>query len=364
MFSLAGGNLQKGPSPLRSERFEAVAKKGRALMVDARWVDAIGSLAEAVKIARQENRPDLEVEAYDLIGEALCKKGDKDKADKYLAKALELAKSKNDSKGLATTYKVLCYLSFLKGEREAAGRYLASMLEISERSGLDGHKGLALVGLAHMSTDAGDFPHAIEDFKKGIVILEKAEGSEMKRELAKAYNGIGDALESTGDHARALTYYEKAKEEFLFEGDPHGRALAEIGVAECCTRLGFTVRAMEQLETARRDLMNLKDNAGLGEVYRISGALMTGQANWGAAKSHLDKAVTILSADKTKPRFISGLVRTFAELGRMYLIKGDTDKSEASFKEARELAEKFGSKRLKDFVEQSQKDADKQSYKR
>jgi len=159
-------------------------------------------------------------------------------------------------------------------------------------------------------------------------------------------------------------YYEKAKEEFLFEGDPHGRALAEIGVAECCTRLGFTVRAMEQLETARRDLMNLKDNAGLGEIYRISGALMTGQANWGAAKSHLDKAVIILSADKIKPRSISGLVRTFAELGRMYLIKGDSDKSEAAFKDARDLAEKFGSKRLKDFVEQAHKDADKQSFKR
>ena len=357
-------NLQKGPVPPRSEKFEAVAKKGRALMVDARWVDAIGSLAEAVKIARQENRPDLEVEAYDLIGEALCKKGDQDKAEKYLAKALELAKLKEDSKGLASTYKVLCYLSFLKGDRASAAKHLASMLEISDRSGLDSHKGLALVGLAHMAIDGGDFPHAIEDFKKGIGLLEKAEGSEMRRELAKAYNGIGDALESTGDHPRALTYYEKAKEEFLFEGDPHGRALAEIGVAECCTRLGFTVRAMEQLETARRDLMNLKDNAGLGEVYRISGALMTGQANWGAAKSHLDKAVTILSADKIKPRFVSGLVRAFTELGRMYLIKGEIEKSEASFKDARELAESSGSKRLKDFVELAQKDADKQSYKR
>jgi tetratricopeptide (TPR) repeat protein len=361
---LVGGNLQKGPLPPRSEKFEAVAKKGRALMVEARWVDAIGSLAEAVKVARQENRPDLEVEAYDLIGEALCKKGDKDKADKYLAKALELAKSKEDTKGLASTYKVLCYLSFLKGDREGAAKYLASMLEISERAGLDGHKGLALVGLAHMATDAGDFHHAIDDFKKGIELLEKSVGSDMRRELAKAYNGIGDALESTGDHARALTYYEKAKEEFLFEGDPHGRALAEIGVAECCTRLGFTVRAMEQLETARRDLMNLKDNAGLGEVYRISGALMTGQANWGAAKSHLEKAASIFSADKTKPRFVSGLVRAFAELGRMYLIKGDTDKSEASFKDARELAEKSGSKRLKDFVELAQKEADKQSLNR
>ena len=359
---MAGGNFKIGPQLPRSEKYEAVAKKGRALMVDARWVDAIGSLAEAVKIARQENRPDLEVEAYDLIGEALCKKGDKDKADKYLTKALELAKSKEDSKGLASTYKVLCYLSFLNGDRESAAKHLASMLEISERSGLEGHKGLALVGLAHMATDAGDFHHAIEDFKKGIELLEKSTGSDMRRELAKAYNGIGDALESTSDHARALTYYEKAKEEFLFEGDPHGRALAEIGVAECCTRLGFTVRAMEQLETARRDLMNLKDNAGLGEVYRISGALMTGQANWGAAKSHLEKAVTIFSADKTKPRFVSGLVRAFAELGRMYLIKGETDRSEASFKDARELAENSGSKRLKDFVELAQRNADKQSY--
>jgi tetratricopeptide (TPR) repeat protein len=363
-MSLVGGKLNKGPERSRSEKFVAVITKGKGLMSEGNWVDAIACLAEAVKVARQEARPDLEVDAYDLIGEALAKKGDRDKAEKYLAKALDLAISKDDVLGQAATYKVYIHLSFLKGDREAAAKYLASMLEVGEKANLDAFKGLALVGLAHLANDAGDLAHAVEDFKKGIELLERTEGAEMRRELAKAYNGIGDALETVGDHARALTYFEKAKEEFLKEGDAHGRALAEVGVAECCTRLGFIVRAMEQLEGARTDLMKLKDNAGLGEVYRISGALMTAQGNWAAAKSHLEKAVSLLSKDQTNPRFIIGLVRAHAEIGRMFYVKDEPEKAEASFKDARDLAKKHGSKRLMDFVENVSKDSILKSEKR
>jgi len=338
-------------------------QEGRS-QAEGKWVEAIASLAEAVKLARQEARPDLEVQAYDLIGVALIKKGDGEKAEKYLVKAIELANAKQDQLGLAATLKVFTHLSFHKGDRETAAKNLASMLEIAEKAELDAYKGFALVGLAHLANDAGDLGHAIEEFKKGIDLLERTEGAEAKHELAKAYNGLADAMETAGDHARALTYFEKAKEGFLKENNRLGRALAEVGVAECCTRLGFVVRAMEQLETARSELIKLRDDAGVGEVYRISGALMTAQSNWAAARSHLDKSVNLFSRDKTNPRFIIGLVRARAEIGRMYYSKGEMDQGDAAFKLARELSEKAGSKRLLDFVEKVYRDSLSKSLKK
>lgn len=361
---MAGGSFQKDKPKPGSEKYEASLRRSRELMAGAKWVDAISALAEAVKLARQESRPDLEVLAYGLIGEALIKKGDGDKAEKYLAKGIELARSKDDRLGLAATYKVYIYLGFHRGDRESAAKNLAAMLEVAEKAGLDSYKGFALVGLAHLANDAGDLPHAIEDFKKGIEILEKVETVEAKHELAKAYNGIADAMETGGDHARAMTYYEKAKDRFFLECNNLGMALAEVGVAECCTRLGFIVRAMELLESARADLMKLKDDAGLGEVYRISGALMTAQSNWAAAKGHLEKAVSLLSKDKKNPRFIIGLVRAHAEIGRMHYSKGEIEMGDKAFKEARELSSKVGSKRLMDFVEKVYSDSVSRSFKK
>jgi len=361
---LAGGSFKKDVHRPGSERYEASVSKSRELMAGGKWVEAIACLAEAVKLARQESRPDLEVQAYDLIGEALIKKGDGDKAEKYLVKALELATSKADQLGLAATHKVFTHLGFHRGDRETAAKNLALMLEIAEKADLDAYKGYALVGLAHLANDAGDLYRAIDDFKQGIELLEKTEGAEAKHELSKAYNGIADAMETAGDHARALTYYEKAKEGFLAENNRLGHALAEVGVAECCTRLGFIVRAMEQLETARAELIKLIDDAGVGEVYRISGALMTVQSNWAAARTHLDKSVRLFSRDKTNPRFIIGLVRAHAEIGRMYYLKGEMEQGDAAFKTARELSEKAGSKRLTDFVEKVYRDSLSKSLKK
>jgi len=348
---MADGNPSSKPDLSRSDKFETVAGKGKALMAEGKWVEAIASLAEAVKVARQENRPDLEVQAYDLIGEALIKKGDRDKAEKYLVRALDLAKSKENWPGLAATYKVFGYLAMQKADREAAGKYYASMLELAEKQNLTGFQGRAHADLAQLAADYGDMPKAIEGYKKAIDILEKTEGEEARHELARAYLNLGEALEMYGDHARGLTYFEKAKDECLRCADAHGRALAEVGVAECCMRLGFTVRAMEQLETARADLMKLKDNAGLGEVYRISGALMTAQANWNAAKSHLDRALNFLISGNPSPRYTTGLIRTYTDIGRMHRLKGDTEKMEKAFKDARDLAAKLGSKRISDWVQ-------------
>jgi len=348
---LAGGNFRKDTAMPRSVKFEAFVDEAKGLMANGRWLDAISRLAESVKVARQENRPDLEVLAYVLIGEALRKKGDNDKAGKYLQKAIDLATSKDDHLGLARTYNEQAALHVSTGDRDSAMKALTSAQECAERARADGLKGSILSSMAQLMADGGDLAKAVETYRKAIDVLERTEGEDANRALAKACNGLANALETSGEHARALTFFERAKEEFLKCGDVHGRALSVVGVAECCARLGFTVRALEQLEAARNDLMKLNDNAGLGEVYRISGALMIIQSNWNAAKRHLDKAVSLFTPEKDRPRNIAGLVRTYAEIGRMHRTKGDAESASASFKDARELAQRSGSKGLVNLVE-------------
>lgn len=332
---MAGGTFGNGPD----EEFKELVRRGKNLKAEGQWAEAISKFARGVRVARGANRFDWEIKAYRLIGDTLFKKGDTDKAVGYYTKAMDLAKRKDDKLGLAHTYRGLGSIHVSKGDLDKAEEYFKYFVEVAEKIKHQVMMGLGHVDMANIAVEREDLGTAMELYKKGIDLLERTEEHE---EIARAYSSLGDAFRMAGDYGTALTYFEKAMAECSKYGNIHTWALAEVKVAECCTKLGFVVRAMESLESSREVLMRLKDNAGLGEVYRISGILMTSQGNWNAAEVHFKKSVKLLKeADRPVP-----LANAFIEIGRMYLIRGEMGKSRTVFEKAKELAEKVESKRL------------------
>jgi tetratricopeptide (TPR) repeat protein len=341
---LAGGSFNGGPEEDPKEKFEQLMKRGKTLTAEGQWAEAIAKLANAVRVAREANRPEWEVQAYRVIGDSLSKKGDMDKSVTYYEKAMENAKRLENKMELAYIYRGLGLIYMSKGDLDKADEYFKIFRDVAEKMGLKPMLGNAYVDIADIAAEKGDLGYAIESYKKGIDVLEETEESV---DLARAYSNLGDAYKLSGDYGTALTYYEKAMEECSKYGNVHRWALTESLVAECCTKLGFIIRAMESLESSREVLMRVEDSAGLGELYRISGLLMTSQGNWSAAEVHFEKSRKLLE-DQNRP---IPLANTHVEHARMLLLRNDLENAKRHLEEALELAKKVGTQRLIEIVE-------------
>jgi tetratricopeptide (TPR) repeat protein len=341
---LAGGSFGKKEIESPEEKFKLLIKRGRTLMEEGQWAEAIAKFAIGVRYGREEGRPDWEVQAMRHIAETLTNKGDLDKALTYYDKALELAKKTGDNLGIAHIYRGLGSIHMSKGDLVSAEKNFTFFRDTAKSIGIRPMLGSAYIDMADIAMERGDLGHAIENYKKGIEVLV---ATEEHVELARAYNSLGNAFKSTGDYGTALTYFEKAMDTCSRYGNIHMWALTESLVAECCTKLGFVIRAMEHLESARGVLRRLEDNAGLGELYRISGVLMGSQGNWNAAEVHFEKSTQLL-ADQDRP---IQLAHTYIELGRMMLLRNNLEKAKECFEKAMKLSIKVDSKRLQETVE-------------
>jgi tetratricopeptide (TPR) repeat protein len=341
---LAGGSFKKQTDGRPSDEYKELIRKGKNLMAEGNWAKAIACLADAVKIARGEKRPDWEIEALRLVGETLWKRGDPDKALAYYNKAIKLAKEKEDRLGLSKALRGLGTIYMSKGDLDKAEELFDVYLEVAQKIGLQTMIGIGYIDKATIDAERGHLIKAIENYKEGISLLE---GTEEHVELSRAYGELGEAYMMSGDYGTAKGFFERAMDECSKFGNIHAWAYSELKVAECCTKLGFVIRAMEHLESSREILMRLKDQPGLGEVYRISGVLMTSQGNWSAAESHLDKSVQLLT-EQDRP---IDLVKAQIEQGRMYLLRGKMPEAKRVLENAMELTINIKSKRLAKIVD-------------
>jgi tetratricopeptide (TPR) repeat protein len=272
------------------------------------------------------------------------------RAINYYSKVIEIAKRRDDNLSVARATRGMGIIQMMKGELESAEKNFEFFFQVAQDTGSESLTGVAYVDKANIANERGEKEKAFELFKKSIDLLEKTESFD---DLAKAYNDYGDVLRRYEDFQTALGYFEKSMEAFDAHGNIFGHAWAEIKVAECCTQLGHVVKAMDHLERARGVLIELEDNVGLGEVYRISGLLMTKQTNWKAAEVHFEKSAKLFS-ENNRPIL---LINTYIELGKMFLAKDDRPRAKEWFGNAGDLSLKIDSKSLKEKVDELMKKA-------
>jgi tetratricopeptide (TPR) repeat protein len=341
---LAGGSFNKGAEEDPKEKYNNLIKRGKTLTAEGQWTEAITKLANSVRVARDAKQPKWELTSYRLIGDALSKKGDVNKAVNYYKKALDMAQKIDDKQGQAYIFRGLGLIHMSKGDLEKADEYFQFFRKVAEEMKMRPMLGNAYIDMADIAAERGDFAIAIDNYKKGIEVLET---TDEHVDLARAFSNLGNAYKLSGDYGTALTYYEMAMEECAKYGNVHRWALTESMVAECCTKLGLVIRAMETLESSRDVLMRLEDNVGLGELYRISGLLQASQGNWSAGKVHFEKSAKLLE-DQDRPL---KLANTYIEYGRMLLLRNDLAGAKEKLEKARELSSRVESKRLLEIVE-------------
>lgn len=142
------------------------------------------------------------------LGLAYAELNDNDHARSTLEQARDLSERAGDSEGssiaLASLSRVLLASGDVKGARAAAEQAIAKAEVSQAREAM----GRAYLALGEALSKSKESAKADENFSKGLKLLEEAGA---QAELTRAYEHYADLLEQSGDVKRALDYLRKAR---------------------------------------------------------------------------------------------------------------------------------------------------------
>lgn len=102
----------------------------------------------------------------------------------------------------------------------------------------------------------GKIDQAIHVYNDALVIFENQKNLRGK---TFCYTNLGSSYGLSGDHRKALEYYQLALEMDLSSGDRQGEAINRVNIAGELYQLGKREEALQQAEIGYRQLVNLRD---------------------------------------------------------------------------------------------------------
>jgi CHAT domain-containing protein/uncharacterized protein HemY len=181
------------------------------------------------------------------IGLAYQRLGDYRRAREQLEKALQSARKHEDADGQERTLGNLGRLALETGDHKGALQYLQQALALSERTRWLPFRASTLIGLGRLYAHLGQSQQALEHLETGLdtarrvkinhlqataltaiarehlragklqqaeevfrTALTTAEQTGLRETAWQAHQGLGETLETTGQHTKALSHYEAA----------------------------------------------------------------------------------------------------------------------------------------------------------
>ena len=183
--------------------------------------------------------------------------------------------------------------------------------------------------MGNVHNSKGEYQAAIDSYHWALDLLEAAGNA---REMARAFNNMGDALVKMENFEEGMEAYEKSISIGKAMGNESAVAWARSNVAECLVRLGKPSRATEELEMALSEFERVGDMDGASHTYRVYGLYYTLQKEWNLAGQALKRSLLI--ADKFGIREM----RAFANqaIGMMLMGKGEKEESREYLEKALE----------------------------
>lgn len=299
------------------------------------------------------------------------------KAVDFFEQARTLYQNAGDSEGealslfrMGQTYKKLNNLA------EAYKSYAASY-EIYNTIGDEAKKVFAAQNIAAVLRDAGQFNDAIQIYESNVFPQVKTHGS--RKDIARAYNGLGDCYRNTGDLNKALGNYRQSLDYWrLVKENDEDKIRATYGIASTYYQLGntseatkfanealrlarinndpvFEVEVLEALAQVydnagskaqaveyRKRALDVYKNAGRGKVSDLAydtvlnnlGDLLYRMGNLDEANSYLQKAIRPGANGKQYP----GQSYIFGTIGEVYTLQGKYEEAVKAIEKGIELA--------------------------
>jgi len=212
------------------------------------------------------------------------------------------------------------------GELKAAGEVLQNDLARAEELGDGMLIGRAHYNLAQLFLASQDFGGAISSYLKCAEVCKRTGNTEL---MLRAWNGLGNSYQMTGDFVQSISYYERGLELHERAGDLRGGAAIAVNLGIVETARGNLEAALDRLVPAVEYLRALvqksaTDWAALARGLLEIGDVLRRKGKNAAARVALEEAQGIASRVRKAAGLRFWILATMAEAA---LSEGDIHKA-------------------------------------
>ena len=256
---------------------------------------ALKEYEEAKKYFRQAARdgvtsslPIMEARAYRGTAHIHRELSEWDEAERWFKKAIDLSKSVGDNVGMIDSWRGLGRVYWSLGRFKEAKQAYTDALEGAEKLKDAEVLGITLIDMGNVHNEKGELDIAEKLYARAAPLLEEKKNYE---ELARAYNNLGDIMLQRKEWKKAISYFNKCKEEgekILSERMP-GWAL--FNIAEAQMNLGEYDKAKDNITHSLSLLRVVDDPRGISSALKLLGDVHCKKKEWSKADEAFDESL-------------------------------------------------------------------------
>ncbi len=284
---------------------------------------------------QQAGDTDSEGSAIRFIGEIFWRLGDFEKADQYLQQALTMKQDNGDRLQEGKTLNVLGLLNWDLGDYDAAKNYFQSGAAIATELSDNKLAGAILNNLGLVNDELGDYPVSMGQYQQALALYKDID---FPRGEGDTLGNIGGVDLLLGRFAEALASYEKAlaiskqlQSVTSMSQDNGNIALSQLGLG--------------QIDLALLHFEKAIDLANQGGMRQDAAYWQRGRAKALIRKGKYDLALEdfrLAMAAYDEIGAPAETLETLNDMGRLYLLLGDSASAETYFSDAMNKAREIG----------------------
>jgi len=252
----------------------------------------------------------------------------------YLGKADNLFQDENDVKGNAECENLMGTIFGDKGELQKAVEHFENALTFLEDNPDNVLKGKIEINLGIINNIQGKYDSALSYFRRALLNFEKAEDirrvSEVRQDMGMVYTKKKEFREALSEFDLSLTAAKEINYLQSFGINYVSKAYVYTQLSDFDFAEAFADKSMEVA-------YKLDDKLTIAEVYKIKGIIQRNKNNLAAAENYLLTSLRLNSETGNK----LNQAETSYELGILYNISDDNEKSNKYFADALEYYKKI-----------------------
>ena len=252
----------------------------------------------------------------------------------YLSKADNLFQDENDVKGNAECENLMGTIFGDKGELQKAVEHFENALTFLEDNPDNVLKGKIEINLGIINNIQGKYDSALSYFRRALLNFEKAEDirrvSEVRQDMGMVYTKKKEFREALSEFDLSLTAAKEINYLQSFGINYVSKAYVYTQLSDFDFAEAFADKSMEVA-------YKLDDKLTIAEVYKIKGIIQRNKNNLAAAENYLLTSLRLNNENGNK----LNQAETSYELGILYNIADDNEKSNKYFADALEYYEKI-----------------------
>jgi len=272
------------------------------------------------------------------MGRLYARKGEREKAIRFLSRSIRAFKQRGNLKGMADGYLSLGNISFERGDWKEVVEFFNLALQIGER--MDDFKLMAHIynNFGAMFNIQGDWEGAITYYRKSGGLYRRIKDD---FGLARTFHNIGMTFVDQTDYRKADYYFNQSLRISEAKGIASLMATTYLSKAEVFVKFSRLKEARKFCDKATKHFEKLEDELGVAEAEKLKGAIYREGKKWSLAEEHLRRSAEI----NRRAQCPLGLAEAYRELALIYRRKGENRKALSLLGETIELFRALGAEK-------------------